>query len=945
MTYTHALLHFEKLARQGLIRPGDPEFHGRRAALVARRHLLSIIRALRGEKEADVQDVVYLLRSLDLAAIEAKLESPDSRRLICEIRDVISTARRMLWENNRSGKISRVAENLGMISGDIKDEAARIADSVSRHSAIASLDVMEARNASTRELKRLLFVVYKSKAFHKFIRDLVAWSEDAMAEGGAPIDPGSKASHTKDTLSPSEAVSELAESGKEVGRAAASKADKKVDKAAKQGKTSDQEFVREATEVVDSAYKHGMQEKSPTAAFEKGREVAATRTKAAVATLGARLYDYLLPIAQRVRRGEMSLAEAQNRIFLALITQVQRVQSDAAQVVNSAKERLLSAKFDATRQLPDQHSVDALIDRVREFLMDLKEEPAVMDSVTKIFKAVEQLSKRIARRAELVKQSVVEGRKGSDGGGNKDHQGKAVALKGEAQDLFDDVCDLTAQFAGGRSLDKAIGLTSDLAKSIATDKVYMQAWVELKKFFEWAVDQDLEQVGDEFKYRARDVIIRMRRISLTRYRDQWLELKRELWLLGQNIRHDVYAGPFIDAVQRLYQDVVSSVDGQGNVNPHSGLVALGGDLKSLALDLVGSVNYVAMPRLQGGSEELEFRLDNFVLPLKRCMPEHVAVSFTSDAYPRAILSPAEYKHEFSPYNHATEQYTRIHMRGLHLDARDVAFYLKKSSGRVRIEESGLADIVVGGRGMDVELVLRRLHDVEQRYVTHHYRRSSSGVFANQTFPWVCTIVPRQRERRFVVEDVSVDLHDLSLSVRETRHDWTYGILLWLFKGTVRNQVTESIRNAIITGVEDLDAMLAGHMVRLNEVARDSIGATTQQIRSTLLDSQQTVKSLANSVGAKAWSSGETLVGNTKSGVAGSVVGSLDEKSLAARAQQTLDEVHHKPQPDDTKKKGSRQDKKQQQQKKAIRRDSLIEDELERDQAAAKALCQDASEAH
>lgn len=60
--------------------------------------------------------------------------------------------------------------------------------------------------------------------------------------------------------------------------------------------------------------------------------------------------------------------------------------------------------------------------------------------------------------------------------------------------------------------------------------------------------------------------------------------------------------------------------------------------------------------------------------------------------------------KFSPYDSISDDFHHeftIHFAQVQADMRDVAFYFKKKTGMPKIQDSGLADFIVGGNGLSV----------------------------------------------------------------------------------------------------------------------------------------------------------------------------------------------------------------------------------------------------
>jgi hypothetical protein len=130
------------------------------------------------------------------------------------------------------------------------------------------------------------------------------------------------------------------------------------------------------------------------------------------------------------------------------------------------------------------------------------------------------------------------------------------------------------------------------------------------------------------------------------------------------------------------------------------------------------------------------------------------------------------------------------------DMRDVAFYFRKKSGFPKIQDSGLADVVLGGSG-----------------ITIHTTLLSSP--------------PRDRRSVFRVKDVRVSVDSLKFSIRDSKHDLLYKTLRPLATGLVKKQIQRAITDSVRTGLEYIDGQLVAVRDRM-EAAKTSDEETRLQ---------------------------------------------------------------------------------------------------------------------
>ena len=124
--------------------------------------------------------------------------------------------------------------------------------------------------------------------------------------------------------------------------------------------------------------------------------------------------------------------------------------------------------------------------------------------------------------------------------------------------------------------------------------------------------------------------------------------------------------------------------------------------------------------------------------------------------------------------------------------RDVAFYYRKKTGIPKMSDSGLADVLLGGEGLNVswlQYAFSSIFKVVSKAVIH--------------------LVSSKRDRSsvFRVQDVHVKINTLKFSIRDSKHDFLYKTLRPLATGLVKRQIQKAIKDALITGFEYIDGQL------------------------------------------------------------------------------------------------------------------------------------------
>ena len=77
-------------------------------------------------------------------------------------------------------------------------------------------------------------------------------------------------------------------------------------------------------------------------------------------------------------------------------------------------------------------------------------------------------------------------------------------------------------------------------------------------------------------------------------------------------------------------------------------------------------------------------------------------------FPNFVEIEASNSMKFSPYNTISDSgrhVFKLTLRQIQADMRDVAFYYRKKTGIPKLADSGLADVLLGGGGLNVCLPL------------------------------------------------------------------------------------------------------------------------------------------------------------------------------------------------------------------------------------------------
>ncbi|BGP20335.1 hypothetical protein JCM10213_007112 [Rhodosporidiobolus nylandii] len=446
---------------------------------------------------------------------------------------------------------------------------------------------------------------------------------------------------------------------------------------------------------------------------------------------------------------------------------VQDVRKQIKRGAEDKRDELLKKgvkKGRAIKEYAEEHlptdAKDAVIERWKKIVNEIQSQPEYSDAINTLY--------GLARKYfEITKDELAKAAEESTA------QLKNVDVEPdqEAKNAVSLLRSIIESFTG--PLDDALRAADALAADLKGDERVQQVWKEFDLLIDRALNDPGYITSNKASRRFENIYDRAREIVTSNAdwkRDANAFIDESSKLLNR-AAHDKALIAVGDAIEDLGDSL--ALFGKTGVNL---IGADGGDLwKDVSTvwlpRILGTIKQVPLPRVAFTSEDVDLIVDNIRFEAASFVPD--AAHFKSNLELSSKKGYAAYATEFA----AT---TTLAFAGLRMQATNISYYIKKKTGWIGLEDSGLLDIFIGDAenpkaedGLDVTLTLSNATEDD-------------------------------RESFFKLDKVDVNLEGFSIGIRNSQHP----IRNWLARGAVASFLEEKVKEAleeqIASGFKALD---------------------------------------------------------------------------------------------------------------------------------------------
>ncbi|KAJ2547546.1 hypothetical protein EV175_005179, partial [Coemansia sp. RSA 1933] len=499
---------------------------------------------------------------------------------------------------------------------------------------------------------------------------------------------------------------------------------------------------------------------------------------------------------------------------------------------SSASRKAIGDMFSvvsATVQNKDASGGDStsLVDRLRDIIIEVRGDTSVRKSMSSLHSLY---STSLAKGSGALKTAREK---------TEDHPAldDLKHARKHAEDLF-------SRMGNGYDVSKITAALAAVGAMVRENKNIRDLVDNTKSFGSWAINVDADQLtNDEFVSRSKDLIHQGQSVFSDEDGEHFKTLSTEFNAYTTAVQENPVLVEYKDSMTALARSVTGSgLDPEAREEHRR---ALRQDVLTNLPELMQTLRYVPLPRVAGENKDLEFAADNIVLDLKHFVPEHISFDIHNEIYPRAAMLKDKSAMR-SRNGHQGEQFYFMNVTGVNCVAKRVAFYLKKKKGVPRLAEKGIADLIIGERGMDISIRARRLHSSEKPHKQTAASTADASAKASSSSPAAATPV-----RELDIGDVRVKLHHLDVRVHENKHSISSTLGIMLMRPVARKLLERAIAKSLTDQLLNADKFIGKYASSAHTYMSDGSKKAFTSVMATAKKGAQKGKDQASKIRSKA----------------------------------------------------------------------------------------------
>jgi len=408
---------------------------------------------------------------------------------------------------------------------------------------------------------------------------------------------------------------------------------------------------------------------------------------------------------------------------------------------------------------------------------------------------------------------------------------------------------LLERFANGKSMQGMQDALDQIYRDVQNDDGLRNWFSRFNDFMHRALLEPGYILEDDSDREARKIWEDGKSFFTEKYKGHQQTLFDEIQLWFTAMHHDPLNRRLGDDVKRLTKDLLFNSEGNLTFKPH-----LWSDLRHAFLpSIIKQIGYVPIPRAEYSDDQIDLVIENLILSGPNLFPNVVEL----EAHNQFKFSPYEGINKTMDVHHHR---LRLGLSQIQADIRDVSFAFRRKKGWPKISDRGLADVVIAGKGISVEV------DIE----TVHNRRDSV----------------------FRVRNVKTQVDTLTFSIRDSKHNLLYKFIRATATGVIKKAIAAAVSTAIRTALGHLDDQLTEIRNNVEEAKKSDDATRTQALKDLYARKKETAKANAEEAKHNAEEQpGKFKIVANRDSMINADMGHSTEKSTLARVWKTEDLAH------------------------------------------------------
>ncbi|POS88101.1 hypothetical protein EPUL_000528, partial [Erysiphe pulchra] len=320
---------------------------------------------------------------------------------------------------------------------------------------------------------------------------------------------------------------------------------------------------------------------------------------------------------------------------------------------------------------------------------------------------------------------------------------------------------LIERFANGTST-KALFTTIDAIYSDANHDLELKNWLkQINSYIRKCLMKQAYIMKDESVIEWNEIFDKGDLLLRNRYRNRADQFLSEIKFLAEQFDQDPLNKRFAQATEKLFFDLGHDENGNSSFKPQ-----LLKDLTEIIIPtLLENIRYIPIPRIEYSDEIVDLVVENLIIESDNFFPN--IFEFKNDNYIRLGRKSVSNKSKNS---------ASLHVAGIQMDIKDVAFYLKKKKGFPNIYDTGIVDIFLGGSGFSFAM-----------------KMSTSD--------------SKDRENFFKVDKVDVNVKNFKIKIKKSQHKLLLAIAKPILLKIIRPALQKALEINILENARKLDSLL------------------------------------------------------------------------------------------------------------------------------------------